>query len=87
MSEKNFDGYKGFKALNVESKPEDHKKLYAAWSETYDKVCIHGEITYRERLPCINILNNNNNKTTAYASYRPSNSFNRRRSSLCAGEV
>ena len=43
MSEENlnFDGYACSKALSVDSKPEDCRKLYAAWSETYDKVCIY----------------------------------------------
>ena len=46
MSEEKFDGYGGFKSLNTDSKPEDCRKLYAAWSETYDKVClnVHCEI-------------------------------------------
>lgn len=42
MSEENlnFDGYACSKALSVDSTPEDCRKLYAAWSETYDQVCI-----------------------------------------------
>ena len=45
MSEENlnFDGYACSKALSVDSKPEDCRKLYAAWSETYDNVCIYCE--------------------------------------------
>ena len=40
MSGEKFDGYGGFKALSVDSTPEDCRKLYVAWSETYDEVCI-----------------------------------------------